>query len=243
VTGPDVAAGICFDYGSTVVNFERPMAAIAAAGERLAAELPLAGSAWSGSAGEFAVALDLLLDRLIAEGHDVLGDEEVAIKAIHADAVRQLLGRDLPPKLTARLQAALQRAWVEGAAPVESALAALRRLREQSVRTGLCSNAPYPPALMYEQLDRLDLRRYFDAVLFSSEIGWRKPDPRIFSEVLARMALPASSVWFVGDDWEADIKGAQRAGMRALLAPGAMAPDESAEQLSQWEDLPRLLGR
>jgi hypothetical protein len=31
--------------------------------------------------------------------------------------------------------------------------------------------------------------------------------------------------------------------MRALLAPGAMAPDESAEQLSQWEDLPRLLGR
>lgn len=242
MTGRDVPAGICFDYGSTLVNFERPVAAIAAAGEGLAAELPLAGSAWGGSAAEFTVALDLLLDRLIAEGHRGLGNQEVDIVAIHAGAVRQLLGHDLDPQLTSRLGVVLQRAWVEGAAPIEPALAALDRLREQRVRTGLCSNAPYPPALMYEQLERLDLRRYFDAVLFSSEIGWRKPDPRIFSEVLARMALPASSVWFVGDDWEADIQGAQQAGMRAMLAPGSMAPDKSWEQLSQWEDLQILLG-
>jgi HAD superfamily hydrolase (TIGR01509 family) len=242
VTGPDVPEGICFDYGSTLVNFERPVAAIAAAGEGLVADLPLSGGAWSGRAGEFAVALDLLLDQLIAEGHRDRGDREVDIDAIHADAIRQLLGRDLSPQLTARLEAALQRAWVEGAAPVEPALQALRRLREQGVQIGLCSNAPYPPALMYEQLDRLDLRRYFDAVVFSSEIGWRKPDPRIFSEVLARMALPANSVWFVGDDWEADIKGAQHAGMRALLAPGVTAPDGSAEQLGRWEDLENLLG-
>lgn len=243
MTGSDVPAGICFDYGSTLVNFERPLAAIAAAGEGLAAELPLAGSAWAGRAADFAVALDQLLDRLIAEGHRDLGNQEVDIEAINAHAVRQLLGRDLAPQLSARLRVGLQRAWVEGAAPVEPALAVVRRLREQGVRTGLCSNAPYPPDLMYEQLDRLDLRRCFDAVLFSSEIGWRKPDLRIFSEVLARMALPASTVWFVGDDWEADIKGAQQAGMRALLAPGAMAPDGSAEQLGQWEDLPNLLGR
>jgi HAD superfamily hydrolase (TIGR01549 family) len=188
------------------------------------------------------LALDLQLDRLIAERHRGLGNHEVDIEAIHADAIRQLLGRDLAPQLSARLEVALQRAWVEGAAPVEPALEALRRLREQDVRIGLCSNAPYPPALMYEQLERLDLRRYFDAVLFSSEIGWRKPDPRIFAEVLARMALPVTSVWFVGDDWEADIKGAQQAGMRALLAPGATAPEESAERLQRWEDLQDFLG-
>jgi len=241
VTGRDGPAGICFDYGSTLVSFERPVAAIAAAGEGLAGDLELRGSAWTGSAGEFAVALDLLLDRLIVEGHRDLGDREVDIDAIHTDAIRQLLGRDLGRPLCARLEAALQRAWVEGATLIEPALAVLRRLRDQGVRTGLCSNAPYPPWLMYEQLDRLGLRRYLDAVLFSSEIGWRKPDPRIFAEILARMALPASSVCFVGDDWAADIKGAQQAGMRAILAPGAVAPDDSAERLGRWEELQNLL--
>jgi HAD superfamily hydrolase (TIGR01509 family) len=242
VTGRDLPAGICFDYGFTLVDFARPVAAIAAAGEGMAGELPLADSGWGGTAGEFAVALDQLIDRLIGEGYSEIGWREVDIEAIHQAALHQLLRSQGSAELSAEFGAALQRAWVEGAAPVIPALKVLQQLRERGVRIGLCSNAPYPPALMYEQLDRLDLRRYFDAVLFSSEIGWRKPDPRIFSEILARMGLPASSVWFLGDDWEADIKGAQRAGMRAILAPGAKAPGAAAEQLSQWEDLVSLLG-
>lgn len=243
MTRPALAAGICFDYGSTLVDFTRPVGAIAAAGEGLAGELPLAGSAWNGTAGEFAVALDVLVDRLIGEGHRELGTREVDIEAIHQEATQQLLGRVLNPDLSAELGAALQRAWVAGANPVGPALKVVNQLRERGVRIGLCSNAPYPPALMYEQLDRLDLRQYFDAVLFSSEIGWRKPDPRIFSELLTRIGLPASSVWFVGDEWEADIEGARGVGMPAILAPAAKAPVVTAAQLSHWDDLVKLLGR
>jgi HAD superfamily hydrolase (TIGR01509 family) len=241
MTRPAHPAGICFDYGSTLVYFTRPLAAIAAAGENLAGKLPLAGSDWNGTAGEFAVALDLLLDRLITEAHRELGTREVDIEAIQREAIQQLLGRGINTDLNAELGVALQRAWVSGASPVEPALRVVDQLKERGVRIGLCSNAPYPPALMYEQLDRLGLRRYFDAVLFSSEIGWRKPDPRIFSEVLTRMGLRPSSVWFVGDDWEADIQGAREAGMRALLAPAAKAPEATAVQLSRWGDLVTLL--
>ncbi|MGA8207922.1 MAG: HAD family hydrolase, partial [Candidatus Dormiibacterota bacterium] len=242
MTRPALPAGICFDYGSTLVEFSRPVAAIAAAGEDLAGKLPLGGSAWHGTAGEFAVALDLLLDRLIAEGHRELGTREVDIEGIRKQAIQQLLGCDLNPELDAELEVGLQRAWVAGAHPVEPALRVLDQLKARGVRIGLCSNAPYPPALMYEQLDRLDLRRYFDAVLFSSEIGWRKPDPRIFSELLTRLGLPPGSVWFVGDEWEADIEGARRVGMRAILTPAATAPDQVREQLSHWVDLVKLVG-
>lgn len=241
MTRPALAAGICFDYGSTLVEFSRPVAAIAAAGEALAGKLPLGGSVWNGTAGEFAVALDLMLDRLIAEGHRELGTREVDIEAIHQEAIQRLLGCALNPELSTELGVALQRAWVAGASPVEPALRVLDQLKARGVRVGLCSNAPYPPALMYEQLDRLELRRYFDAVLFSSEIGWRKPDPRIFSELLTRLGLPPSSVWFVGDEWEADIEGARGVGMRAILTPAAKAPDEAAAQLSHWGDLVKLV--
>jgi putative hydrolase of the HAD superfamily len=242
MTAPALPAGICFDYGSTLVDFTRPVAAIAAAGEGLAGKLPLAGSAWKGTAGELAVALDLLLDRLVGEGHRKLGTREVDIEAIHQEAIEQLLGCALNPELSAEFGAALQRAWVAGANPVGPALRVVNQLRERGVRIGLCSNAPYSPDLMYEQLDRLDLRRYFDAVVFSSEIGWRKPDPRIFSELLQRIGLPASSVWFVGDDWEADIEGARGVGMQAILAPAGKAPVAAAAQLSQWGDLVKRLG-
>ncbi|HUY24883.1 MAG TPA: HAD family hydrolase [Candidatus Saccharimonadales bacterium] len=242
MTAPGLPAGICFDYGSTLVDFTRPVAAIAAAGESLAAKLPLAGSAWKGTAGEFALALDLLLDRLIDDAHRELSVREVDIESIHREATQQLLGCVLNPELSAELEAALQRAWVAGASPVRPALTVVNQLKERGLRIGLCSNAPYPPALMYEQLDQLDLRRYFDAVLFSSEIGWRKPDPRIFAELLMRMGLPASSVWFVGDEWGADIEGARGVGMAAILAPAAAAPFAAAAQLSQWGDLVKLLG-
>jgi HAD superfamily hydrolase (TIGR01549 family) len=242
MTRPALPAGICFDYGSTLVEFSRPVAAIAAVGEDLEGQLPLRGSAWNGTAGEFAVALDQVLDHLIAEGHRELGTCEVDIEAIYQLAIQQLLGCALNPELSAELGVALQRAWVAGAHPIEPALTVVDQLKARGVRIGLCSNAPYPPALLYEQLDRLDLRRYFDAVLFSSEIGWRKPDPRIFSELLTRLGLSPSSVWFVGDEWEADIEGAQGVGMRAILTPAARAPDQGTTRLSHWGDLVKLVG-
>lgn len=242
MTRPDPPAGICFDYGCTLVVIARPVAAIAAAGENLAAGLPLAGSSWSGTAGEFALALDQLVDQLVGEGQRADPGREVDIQAIHREALQQLLGAPPSPEVSAQVGADLQRAWVSGVSPIEPAREVLAKLRERGMRLGLCSNAPYPPALMREQLERLDLHQYFDAVLFSSEIGWRKPDPRVFTEILGRMGLPARSVWFVGDEWVADIEGARDAGMRAILAPGAKAPMAGAEQLTRWDDLLALLG-
>ncbi|MGH7705991.1 MAG: HAD family hydrolase, partial [Candidatus Dormibacteria bacterium] len=95
---------------------------------------------------------------------------------------------------------------------------------------------------MREQLERLEVAQYFDATVFSSEIGWRKPDPRIFRELLSRLGLSAAEVWFVGDEWEADIEGAEAAGMRAILAPGVGQPGAGALQLSSWGDLLSLVG-
>lgn len=233
--------GLCFDYGKTLVQFARPENAIAAAGTRLADELSLDPSRWSGTAAEFALSLDHLLEELIGSGQKADPWREVDFRAIHRQALCQLQGSWPSFETSDRVAAAIQRAWVEGVEVVPEARLSLIAARAMGLRTGLCSNAPFPPDLMYEQLERLDLRQYFDAVLFSSEIGWRKPDPRIFAELLTRLGLPATSVWFVGDEWEADIEGSRSAGMRAILAPAAAVPPCEVEQLSSWADLPSLL--
>jgi putative hydrolase of the HAD superfamily len=243
VTGAERPRGICFDYGRTLVQIQRPVTAIAAAGVALAEELSLQQSEWTGTPAEFAVSLDELLDQLIGAEQRAHPWHEVEFGTIHRQAMHQLLGKWPSQDVSQRVAATLQRAWVSGVRVVPEARASLATLRERGIRIGLCSNAPFPTDLMYEQLDRLAIRQYFDAVLFSSEIGWRKPDPRVFAELLARLTLPASSVWFVGDEWEADIQGARAAGMRAILAPGAGVPGEEAEGLGQWSDLALLIDR
>jgi HAD superfamily hydrolase (TIGR01509 family) len=237
VTLVERPTGIGFDYGHTLVDFTRPDAAIEAAGETLEDELELGTSKWAGTSAEFALALDQLVDQLIDQRQRANRWREVDFEELHRLAMHHLLGRWPTDELSGLVGVALQRAWVEGVAPIEPAREVLAGLKERGIRLALCSNAPFPPRQMHEQLERFHLVGYFDAVLFSSEIGWRKPDSRIFAEMLQRLRLPARSVWFIGDEWEADIEGATAAGMKAILAPGARAPESGADQLTAWSDL------
>jgi len=58
---------------------------------------------------------------------------------------------------------------------------------------------------------------YFDATIFSDEIGYGKPDARIFLTAAKRLGLPPSDILHVGDNIENDVRGAQSAGMKTLL--------------------------
>ena len=69
-------------------------------------------------------------------------------------------------------------------------------------------------------LVELGLRALFTAVLDSSVVGFAKPDERIFLEALAGVGVRAGSAWMVGDNPEADIRPAQRLGLRTCwVAP------------------------
>jgi putative hydrolase of the HAD superfamily len=82
-------------------------------------------------------------------------------------------------------------------------------------RLGLVSNFTHPPAV--EQiLTRVGLDRCFDQIIISGRLGVCKPHPAIFSELTRLLALAPDEIVFVGDELQADIVGAQRAGMRTV---------------------------
>lgn len=56
-----------------------------------------------------------------------------------------------------------------------------------------------------------------DAVVISSEVGYRKPHPSFYHTVCDRLAMPPHRVLSVGDDPENDVAGAGRAGLHAAL--------------------------
>ena len=82
-----------------------------------------------------------------------------------------------------------------------------------SVRVGLLSNN-YPVVSGHLRA-RHEFSR-FDALVFSNEIGVKKPDPQSFAALETAMACPAAQVAFV-DDVQENIAAAQQCGFHGIL--------------------------
>lgn len=65
-------------------------------------------------------------------------------------------------------------------------------------------------------LEITGLTNFFAHIVTSSEVGWRKPHPKIFRYTVALLGVEPSEVVFVGDNPTEDIKGAIEAGMHAV---------------------------
>jgi putative hydrolase of the HAD superfamily len=67
-----------------------------------------------------------------------------------------------------------------------------------------------------KELRFLGLYEFFDHVIFSSDVRYKKPDQRIFRIALERMKLKPEEVLSVGDTTENDIIAPQEIGMEAM---------------------------
>jgi HAD superfamily hydrolase (TIGR01549 family) len=79
---------------------------------------------------------------------------------------------------------------------------------------GLITNGEGVP--QRRKLEALGIAHHFDVVLVSGEFGQMKPRRAIFDQALALAGVKASEAVHVGDHIEADVWGAQGAGMRAI---------------------------
>jgi len=71
---------------------------------------------------------------------------------------------------------------------------------------------------LHEHLERLGVHACFDHVVASAEVGFEKPDPRIFEHVLARLRVPPARALHIGDE-AVDVEGAMAAGLRFEPVP------------------------
>jgi len=147
-----------------------------------------------------------------------------------ADQVRLVLDLALPG-LGARLAGAMLDEAVQGYIdpvlhfPPElhpGAEEAVTELAARGIALGIVSNTGRTPGIILRQvLDRYDLLRHFSAISYSDEVGYRKPDPEIFRRTLAGLGAEARHAAHIGDNPDADVTGAQKAGMRGVhLAAG-----------------------
>lgn len=107
-------------------------------------------------------------------------------------------------------------------------------LRFLTGRIVLCvaSNAGDSDAdLMGRALERAGLRRFFDQLWTSRELGAAKPSSAFFQAILRELELESQACVMVGNDYEKDIVPAKAAGMWTVWlapSPAPKAPDADA---------------
>jgi HAD superfamily hydrolase (TIGR01662 family) len=113
----------------------------------------------------------------------------------------------------------------------------LAELRARGYGLGLITNRDNVEHF-HELLDAVELRSHFDMTLASGEVGVRKPQPGIFDIALSRMGALASQSIYVGDNYWADVVGAQDAGVTpVLLDPHHLFPEATCLTLERIDEL------
>lgn len=130
-----------------------------------------------------------------------------------------------------------------GSLTIERTVPDLLKALNSRYKLGLVTNFAYHPAV-YRILDRFDLKPYFKAVVISGEVGWKKPSRYIFEAALSRLSASPEQAVFVGDEYETDILGAKKIGMRAIFLDKENINGEEADMsIISLKELPSAIER
>lgn len=123
-------------------------------------------------------------------------------------------------------------------------------------RLGLLTNFTHAPAAR-SIIREAGLEGFFQVILISGEMGYRKPHPFVFERLVKELEVETAEVVYIGDDPGPDIYGARDSGIKAiwtlyaeklgvrhvadLAYQGLPPPDGSVPRISSWEELFDLL--
>jgi putative hydrolase of the HAD superfamily len=91
---------------------------------------------------------------------------------------------------------------------------ALTSLKGRGLILGLISNVDRDVAHLYQGLG---LSNWLEVMVTSQEVGFNKPHPEIFKAALKRAGVEPAEAIYVGDQYEIDVVGSNKAGMLGIL--------------------------
>jgi len=91
----------------------------------------------------------------------------------------------------------------------------LLALRKKGLKLGIVSNGFRKD--IDEILSKVGLTCQFDVTVGVDDVGMSKPEKKIFLYALKKLAVAPNEALFVGDNFEADYKGAEEVGLKPLL--------------------------
>ena len=98
----------------------------------------------------------------------------------------------------------------------EDTLNVLKVLKSRKISIGILTDVPYGMRKELVLRDIAPIRDYIDVVLTSVDVGYRKPRPEGYMQLLQELDVSKDEMLYVGNE-EKDIIGANRAGVTSVL--------------------------
>lgn len=226
---------VLFDYGDTLVGFENAEATFLASQRVFLDALPAPGVELEPFHQRVTELLRAEYERTAADFREI----------DYASVVRGALAERgvVPPDDDVRAAIVAQiHAWNPARKLHPMAHEVLDQLRAAGFRVGYVSNTFDPPDVLLGVIRSEGMLERADAVVLSSEVGYRKPSPVIYKEALRRLDAAGPSTLFVGDRVLEDVIGPRREGMSTCLATWFRSDGgDHAEADAVADDLPDVL--
>lgn len=115
----------------------------------------------------------------------------------------------------------------------------IAKFKKAGLKLGVLSDFP-----IGNKLDYLALSENWDCVISAEDTGYLKPNPEPFLELAECLATPVANILFVGNNYEYDIIGASKVGMKtAHLSREAMEGSVADLTFSNYMSLEKELFR
>ena len=101
-----------------------------------------------------------------------------------------------------------------GMEPLPEAIDTVRWLRSSGRRLALLTNGA--AAAQRKKITRFDITDLFDAIFVEGELGFGKPDERVYRRALEVLGVAPAEAWMVGDNLDWDVAAPQKIGMTGV---------------------------
>lgn len=144
------------------------------------------------------------------------GGPEADLEAAAAEAVARA-GIDPGARLVDAIVREFHLADVRRFEAAPGLAATMRSFKATGVRVCAVSNTTTSPLLLRSYLAAIGVEQFFDAFVFSIDVGFKKPHPRMYETALKALSVAPGEALFVGDRVREDVEGPSSLGMRAVL--------------------------
>ena len=116
----------------------------------------------------------------------------------------------------------------------------LDRLHAENYQVALVTNGF--STVQHPKLDFMDMKKYFHVITISDEVGFAKPDRKIFDITIDKLGIHKDEVVYVGDNLHDDYKGSQNAGIKFLWFNEHHHPNpEKVPEFDDYKDFFKVL--
>jgi putative hydrolase of the HAD superfamily len=118
--------------------------------------------------------------------------------------------------------------------PRPDAVSTLAQLKTQGFQLGLISNASIEIPMLWGETAFADL---IDEPIFSSRVGMKKPDIRIYQLACERLGVGPESCLYVGDGEDLELAAAAKVGLNPVLirSPNKQYMSASHQEAKEWQ--------